>query len=151
MASMFKRKKREAEAAVEPESRPDQQLARLHAAMVPASARTPELQRLLSPLADEDSDPDGPDDDLEFLASLVREIDRKPIPTARFQPAPSPPAEQVAAAPTEEEKLNFFRQMKDEPEHVRNSESLRVQDVDIDDLLEALSITAAALRMRKAA
>jgi hypothetical protein len=151
MASIFKRTTRGAEAAVEPENRVDQQLARQHAAMVPASARTPELQRLLSPLSDDDSDPDGPDDDLEFLASLVREIDREPIPTVRFQPAPAPPGEQTVLAPTEEEKLNLFRQMKDEPQQVHNSDSLRVQDVDMDDLLEELSITAAALRVRKAA
>ncbi len=151
MASLFKRKKREAEAAMEPENRPDQQLARLHAAMVPASARTPELQRLLAPLADEDSDPDGPDEDLEFLASLAREIDRAPIAPTRFQPAPVPHSEQPVIAPTEDQKLNFFRQMKDEPENIRPSESLHVQDVDLDDLLETLSTTAAALRRRRAA
>ncbi len=151
MASLFKRKKRGNDVGVEPENRPEQRLDRLYAEMVPASARSPEMQRLLSPAGGQDTDPDGPDEDLEFLASIAREIDRTPIAPSRFQPAPAPRAEQAMIAPTEEQKLNLFRQMKDESEHVRNAASLRVQDVDLDDLLEDLSTTAAALRRHKAA
>jgi hypothetical protein len=41
--------------------------------------------------------------------------------------------------------------MQDEETRVRTAETLGVEDADLDDLLEELSTTAAALRLRRAA
>jgi hypothetical protein len=54
-------------------------------------------------------------------------------------------------APSDEEKLNVFRQMQEDDLRVRTAESLGVPDIELDDLLEDLSTTAAALRRRRAA
>jgi hypothetical protein len=147
MAGLFKRRKREMP-NIEPENRPEQRLGLLYAERVPASARSPELERLMS-LPDEDADPDAPDEDLEFLASLAREVERTPIELPRVQPAPR--IETVVIAPTEEEKLNVFRQTRDEDERVRTSQTLGVPNADLDDVLEDLATTVAALRRRRAA
>jgi len=141
---------------------------------LPASARPYETQRLIAAYGADD-DADGPDEDIEFLASLVDEIERTPADPAaapRVQPAPGvdrsepnltralprarPRAltaneKMVRAEPDDEAKLNVFRAMRDEPQRVRTSQQLRVRDVELDDLLEDLSTTAAAIRRRKAA
>jgi hypothetical protein len=147
MAGLFKRRKRDIP-NIEPENRPEQRLDRLYAERVPASARSPELVRLMS-LPDEDADQDAPDEDLEFLASLAREVERTPIELPRVQPAPR--IETVVIAPTEEEKLSVFRQSHDDDERVRTSQSLGVPDAALDDVLEDLATTIAALRRRRAA
>jgi hypothetical protein len=147
MPSFFRRAQRH-RSDEEPENLADRRLDRYYAERVPASARSPELARLIS-IPDEDVDPDAPDEDVEFLASLVQEIERKPAAeTPRVLPAPH--IEHVAA-PTEEEKLNVFRQMQAEETRVRTSETLGVVDADLDDVLEDLATTAAALRLRRAA
>jgi hypothetical protein len=148
MPSFFRRAQRH-RTDEEPENLADRRLDRYYAERVPASARSAELARLIS-LPDEDVDPDAPDEDVEFLASLVKEIDRNPAAGApRVQPAPR--IEYVSAAPNEEEKLNVFLQMQAEETRVRTSETLGVQDADLDDVLEELATTAAALRLRRAA
>ena len=147
MAGLFNRRKREMPNK-EPENRPEQRLDRLYAERVPASARSPELARLIS-LPDDDVDPDAPDEDLEFLASLAREVERTPIEPPRVQPALR--IDTVVIAPTEEEKLNVFRQTRDSDERMRTSETLGVPDADLDDVLEDLATTVAALRRRRAA
>jgi hypothetical protein len=195
MRSIFSRKRAEAGRRTDPENRPDQRHDLLRS-FVPASARPHETQRLYAPFADEDEN-DGPDEDIEFLSSLVEEIDHNP-PDAMADPRvrPSPaldmdsgagsflrarptrvlgrdattgveadprvrpaapgratvnPLQNITAAPTDEEKLNVFRAVRDEPERVRTSHDLGVPDVDLDDLLEDLSTTAAAIRRRRAA
>ena len=148
MASIFSRRRRQPDDQ-DPENRPDQRHDLLRA-FVPASARPHEMQRLhaLNALDANDDETDGPDEDLEFLASLVEEIERQPTQEpARFRPAP---IETVKFA-TDEEKFNVFSAMRVEPERVRTSQDLGVRDVDMDDLLEDLSTTAAAIRRRKAA
>jgi hypothetical protein len=147
MPSFFRRAQRH-RIDGEPENLADRRLDRYYAERVPASARSPELARLIS-IPDEDLDPDAPDEDVEFLASLVKEIERKPaLDAPRVQPAPR--IEHVLA-PTEEEKLNVFRQMQAEETRMRTSETLGVVDADLDDVLEDLATTAAALRRRRAA
>ena len=150
MASIFSRRRRDAAARQEPENRPEQHHDLLRT-YVPASARPQEMQRLhaLNALDDET---DGPDEDIEFLASLVEEIERQPTNVADqpVRPAWTAPIETVKVA-SDEEKFNVFRAMRDEPDRVRTSDDLGVPDVDMDDLLEDLSTTAAAIRRRKAA
>jgi hypothetical protein len=148
MPSFFRRAKRH-RADEEPENLSDRRLDRYYAERVPASARSPELARLISLPDEDDADPDAPDEDVEFFASLVKEVERKPAAeTPRSQPAPR--IEHVFAA-ADEEKLNVFRQMQAEETRIRTSETLGVPDAELDDLLEDLSTTAAALRRRRAA
>jgi hypothetical protein len=147
MASIFSRKRRDANSAPDPENRPEQRHDLLDN-YLPASARPYEKQRLIAAYGTDD-DADGPDEDIEFLESLVTEIDRQPFE----EPKRLPPAtiETVAAPVDEETKLNVFREMRDQPERARTSQQLGVRDVELDDLLEDLSTTAAAIRRRKAA
>lgn len=149
MPRFFGRRK---DTAIPAGSEPEHVLDRaaLYADKVPASARSREMQRFLPPTPD-DVDPDAPDEDVEFIASLVREIDRKPPAAPRAQLAPQEFTERVIMAATEEEKLNVFRSMQDEPPRLRDTLASTMQDVEMDDLLETLSTTAAALRLRKAA
>jgi hypothetical protein len=145
---------------------------------LPASARPYEKQRLLAAYGDPDAPDDGPDEDLEFLEQLVDEIDRTPAPAEadrRVQPAPgddrtepnllrarpslapaktrpaATPSISVRVATDDEQSLNVFRAVRGEPERVRTAQDLGVRDVDLADLLEDLSTTAAAIRRRKAA
>jgi hypothetical protein len=147
MGNLFRRGKREPDAP-DPENRPDQRMDRYYTALVPASARSPEVQRLAIAIGDDENE--GPDEDIEFIASLVKEIERTPRPIARSTPAIAPRIE-TPTVPTEEEKLNVFREMTAELERPKPAEMLKVEDVDMADLIETLSITAAALRRRKAA
>ncbi len=145
MASIFSRRRRQP-GDQDPENRPEQRHDLLHN-FVPASARPIETQRLHA-LDALDADTDGPDEDIKFLESLVQEIESQPsTEPVRFRPAP---IETVKLA-SDDEKFNVFRAMRDEPDRARTSQDLGVRDVDIDDLLEDLSTTAAAIRRRKAA
>jgi hypothetical protein len=120
--------------------------------MLPASARPlPEVNRF-KPLAAELPDlaaEDGPDEELEFLTSLAQSVDRDakapPVRPARFT------APQIGApALREEVDLSVFRDtLIDKAE--RDRPNVTVADVDIDDLMEDLATTRAALRARKAA
>jgi hypothetical protein len=147
MASIFSRKRRDAGRSPDPENRPEQRHDLL-SSFLPASARPYEKQRLITAYGTDD-DADGPDEDIEFLTTLVDEIERQPFE----EPKRLPPAtiETVPAPVDEETKLNVFRAMRDEPDRVRTSQQLGVRDVELDDLLEDLSTTAAAIRRRKAA
>jgi hypothetical protein len=165
MSSIFRR--RRAEVRKDPENRPDQRLLRT---FLPASARPYDTQRLHAAYANDGADADGPDEDIEFLASLVEEIERAPAPQepdARDRRAPADaPAEPLRPAPPttvaapgitvrvatdDEHNLNVFRAIRAEPERARTSHDLGVRDVAMDDLLEDLATTAAAMRRRKAA
>ena len=119
---------------------PDEVLAR--AAGVGARAR---------PRQDPDIDAgraaDG-DDDGRGPASSSR---RWRTPSSIGTPAPKPPrmpARIARRAPKDDEALRFFREMKDERER-REPLHLAVPDVEIDDLVEELATTAAALRLRR--
>jgi hypothetical protein len=172
MASLFARRRTQPQQRQDPENRPEQQHDLLRT-FLPASARPYETQRLAYAYDDEPAD--GPDEDIEFLASLVEEIERQPAPApSERRPAPQAAAEgdsdtgaslrarpirpvippkaiTMRVAPPDESHLNVFRAMRDEPERQRTSHDLGVRDVDLDDLLEDLSTTVAAIRRRKAA
>jgi hypothetical protein len=159
MSSIFRR--RRAEVRKDPENRPDQRLLRT---FLPASARPYDTQRLHVAYANDGADPDGPDEDIEFLASLVEEIERAPAPLepdartpAHADEAPAPlhparrpavtaPAITVRVTTDDEHNLNVFRAIRAEPERSRTSQDLGVRDVAMDDLLEDLATTAAAIR-----
>lgn len=171
MPSLFSRRRQQHGERQDPENRPDQRHD-LVSTFLPASARPYEKQRLA--IYTDVDDADGPDEDIEFLASLVKEIerqpapplsDKRPVPQAaaqgdsdagapiRARPIRAMPAAAITmrvAAPDDETKLNVFRAMRDEPDRARTSRDLGVRDVDLDDLLEDLSTTAAAIRRRSA-
>jgi hypothetical protein len=118
-------------------------------ALLPASVRRPEANRL-APLGGDMPD-DSYDEDLDFLATLVEEIDRKPQavkppPATMFGPAVSA----KRAAEHRMDDLRVFRDMKDEG-RVSNRYDFNLNDVDMDDLLEELSTVRAALGRRKVA
>ena len=117
-------------------------------ALLPASVRRPEANRL-TPLGSDMPD-DAHDEDLDFLAALVEEIDHKPQaikpPPARFGPAGGA----KRAAEHQVDELRVFRDMKDEG-RVSARYDFMLNDVEMDDLLEELSTVRAALRRRKVA
>ena len=88
-----------------------------------------------------DAQPDEEDADTELLRELAREVE-----LARSgRPAPAEPAR-----PAVDPRLQVF--LDTAPAAVaRRSLHLRVPDVEIDDLVEELATTAAALRARRAA
>lgn len=113
--------------------------------LLPRSARQPEKQRFV-PLATDlpDMDEEEDDEDIEFLESLAKSVDRQaPAPP---RPAPVPRKEQP-----DEEALRIFHAMQRTRDALDRPEvNAHVPPVELDDLLEELSMTAAALR-RKAA
>jgi len=114
-------------------------------AFIPASVRPPDRSMILTAQI-EPPETDAPDDDVRFLESLVASVELPaPAPGAQRQALP-----RVVAPRDEDAALEYFREMKaarTEPER----RTFDVPDVDLDDLLEDLSTTAAALRQRKAA
>jgi hypothetical protein len=170
MPSLFRRRQDRTDERDDPENRLDQRHDLLRA--LPASARPREMQRFAA-IGATDDDNEGPDEDIEFLESLVSEIDTAPAPDPRARPlrTPAPASADVSATslprpapsaprpasitmrvPTDDDAhLNVFRAVRGEPDRVRTSRELRVTDVDLDDLLEDLATTAAAIRLRKAA
>lgn len=118
-------------------------------ALLPASVRRPEAHRLM-PLESDVPD-DAHDEDLDFLATLVEEIDRKPqaVKPAR-PPAFGPAVSAKRAAEHRMDELRVFRDMKDDGRAPARHDFL-LDNVDMDDLLEELSTVRAALRRRKAA
>jgi hypothetical protein len=111
---------------------------------VPASARTTERYRLGEPNLDADAEEE--DEDLAFLSTLVSQAERE-ASQPREAPAPRPRRFSVQADPS----LDVFRETAVERQRPRVLRNMRVEDVEIDDLLEQLSTTAAALRRRRAA
>lgn len=117
--------------------------------LLPASVRPPEAHRPM--LLDSDVPDDERDEDLDFLATLVEEIDGTPqavkaAPATAFGPAVSA----RRAAEHQVDELRVFRDMKDDGRTLARHDFL-VDNVEMDDLLEELSIVRAALRRRKAA
>ncbi len=111
---------------------------------VPTSARPPENQRLAAQMSVTELDED--DEDIAFLKALARQAEadvqqsreRKPVAARRFN---------VSA----DETLDMFRENYVERPRARVLNNMEVEPVEMDDLLEQLSTTAAALRIRKAA
>lgn len=115
-------------------------------ALLPVSSKAPELQRFIP---DEDHDDDQ---DLEFLNNLASQVAvdelRRPTEQERKpRPLPSPPR----YVSDQDEALRVFRETAVFETDPRTELSKRVAPVAIDELIDDLATTAAALRKRKAA
>ena len=161
MARLFKRGRREEDGSEsEPENRDGAHLEGYYSRWVPASVRTADAMRAGLPSIDAvDGDSDR---DIEFIASLLEEVERNPAPIQRATPAPQPRIEQILLPddpqPRREvrrvetlDELQIFRDTKEESQRRPVSRTVKVPEVDIADLLEALETTVAALRRRRAA
>jgi hypothetical protein len=115
-------------------------------ARLPASVRSPEKNRF-TPLGS-DAPPESDDTDLEFLAEIARAAEAD---VARPRRRTIRPAVQRVTVAPEDDGLNAFREMAHERERKTVSSSIHVDDVDLVDLMEDLTTTAAALRKRRAA
>ena len=109
---------------------------------VPASARAPDRQRFPESLAIDD---DG-EKDLQLLASLAQEVER--VDRHEHRPATAPGRR---AGATVDDEMEAFRQTLPELRRSAVLPGIAVEEVEMDDLLEQLSTTAAALRRRRAA
>jgi hypothetical protein len=152
MAGWFRRPKQMPETHVDPDE---------VKALLPASVRGPEANRFTPLGSDFDGGDESSDEDIEFLTSLVESVEREravpalPAPRPAPPPARKPPIQRVAPAPgmdvfTDANHLELFRGMRADDPEPRNA-NIKVDDVELDDLLEELSTTMAALRRRKAA
>lgn len=114
---------------------------------VPASARPAERHRFNDPITEDAGEIDENDEDVEFLKTLAEQ--------AAFEAKPKPVA--VPRVPPRrfnvpvDINLDVFRTTAVERTRPRVLNQMEVDLVDMDDLLEQLSTTAAALRRRKAA
>ncbi len=114
--------------------------------LLPASVKHPEANRF-TPLGTDFTGEEGSDEDIEFLTSLLSAVEQdKPAPTRPKHFAP--PQKEVPVR--EDTALNYFREIRDDRDE-RPPLNIEVEEVEMDDLLEELSTTAAALRKRKAA
>lgn len=112
-------------------------------AQVPASLRDPSRQRLEAPSAEELEDDD---EEIELLAALAEQAERE------LQSVPEPkPARARRFSVKAQDQLDVFREIQTERPRPRVLETVRVDDVDMDDLVEQLATTMAALRQRRAA
>jgi len=123
----------------EPENRRQTQRDGIHG-RVPASTRAPERQRFASHDALDDED----EGDLAFLAALVEDAES-------VEPAPDVQRPARRFTVPADQHLDLFRQNLVARSRPRVLEQMTIEDVEIDDLMEQLSTTAAALRRRKAA
>ncbi len=111
---------------------------------VPASARSPERYRFADPPAEGEVEED--DEDIEFLSALARQAEREAAATREVRPAPARRFNVLA-----DTTLDVFRDTNVEQPRPRVLRNIVVEPVEMDDLLEQLSTTAAALRRRRAA
>ena len=124
--------------------------------LLPASVKHPEANRFTPLGSDFDGDSDETDEDIEFLESIVRAVEAgEPAPVVTPAPAPMllhtpAPARQIPQRPDDD--LSVFREVQvDRKERSFIEARVSIEDVDMGDLLDELSTTAAALRRRKAA
>jgi len=113
---------------------------------LPSSAKSPDAQRLNLFDPDEEIDENN-DEDLAFLNSLAADaaVPRVAIPK-HVEPSAPP-----TASPTADD-LEVFREIAALRQRTELAKQLRVDDVDMGELLEDLQTTRAALRQhRKAA
>lgn len=115
--------------------------------LVPASAKSPDEQRrtLFDPEAEID---ESTDQDVAFLQKLLKEDAAPPAPRLQSRIEPPPPTP-VIAAPADD--LEFFRELAVDRQRVEVTRHIRVDNVDMGDLLEELQTTSAALRLRRKA
>lgn len=114
--------------------------------MLPSSARSPEAQRLNLFDPDEELDEDN-DEDLAFLTSLIS--DGPPAAPAR----PPAPGDQPRHAASDEtpDGLDVFREIAALRQRTELARQLRVDNVEMGDLLEDLHTMRAALLHRRRA
>ena len=143
MPGLFRRNKPQSQTSIDPDE---------VAALLPASVKHPEANRF-TPLGTDFDGDEGSDEDIDFLESLVKSVDtHTPAPRRAPESAPAPVSMQTPSMPavSKLDGLSIFRDMpSDTPE--RTKLNLNVPDVEMFDLLEDLSTTAAALRRRRAA
>ena len=124
--------------------------------LLPASIRHPEANRFTPLGSDFEGDGEENDQDIEFFESLVRAVEGD-APAPAGGPAPTPmmvhtPAPRRLIPQPQEDELSLFREVQvDRAERSGAEAHFVVEDVDMGDLLDELSTTAAALRRRKAA
>lgn len=132
--------------SIEPENRPsrtDDPWLR-----VPASARPADRHRFSPDGGDEmPAEIDDNDEDVEFLKAIAEEaaVESRPRPVV----VPRVPARRFNVPA--DANLELFRTTEVERPRPRVLRQMEVDLVEMDDLLEQLSTTAAALRRRKAA
>jgi hypothetical protein len=119
------------------------------AALLPSSVRGPEMNRF-TPLGT-DAPPDLPDPDLAFFENIAEQVRRDERATAGAQTL-RPPAVNPRIAEPDRDQLQAFREMAaDRERETRSTPRLSVDHVELEDLLEDLATTAAALRQRRKA
>jgi hypothetical protein len=120
-------------------------------ALLPASARNTEGHRF-TPLGTDMPDQDGSehDPDLDFFASLAKEVDAVEAPATAPAVARHAPVHQPLLPSAPSDALEIFRAMKSDDSE-RQTFDFKLKETDMADLLEDLSTTALALRQRKAA
>lgn len=111
---------------------------------VPVSARSPQSMRLA---ASYDGGPiEEGDEDLDFIASLAREAE-----AAVGAPSAPPPVRPRRFTVPADDRLDAFREIRPERPRPRVLQTIDIDPVDMDDLVQQLATTAAALRLRRAA
>jgi hypothetical protein len=148
MAGWFRKQKHvESETNAAADGPDEQRGPGTYAPYVPASVRVPELQRFAS--FDTEIELDEPDEDIEFLTALASEVP----PPVRPSPKPARPLTQnEKMIDRKPDNLQIFREFAPQVDYRTSvSQVIDVRDVEIGDLLEDLSTTAAALRRKKAA
>jgi hypothetical protein len=119
--------------------------------LMPTSAKSPDQQRLMVFNPDEEID-ENTDEDLAFLNSLLNEEQAPPQkrqPAPKKEPSPEPEARSIAAQNADD--MQVFRDMAAQRQRVELAKHLRVDDVDMGELLDDLQTMRAAIRRRKAA
>jgi hypothetical protein len=143
MKNFFRRERQRAEGAA-----PELPSAEGAHELVPASAKSPDAQRLMLFNPDEEID-ESSDQDLAFLHALIAGDVSAPEPSQRATGNPEH-APKPELAPRGDD-LDVFREMAALRQRVELAKHLRVDNVDMGELLEELHTTRAALKHRKAA
>lgn len=113
---------------------------------VPASMR-PRPAPVLPQL---DGENEGPDEEIAFLASIAEQVAREGSRPAAD--APSPGRVRRTVEPEEDDDpLRAFRAQAPASDPYEGVRKLQIDAVEMDELLDDLSMTAAALRHRRAA
>lgn len=108
---------------------------------LPSSAKTADAQRLNVFNPDEELD-ETTDEDLAFLNALVADVPEPAVAPLRRQEEPAPDATEAQS----EDDLDVFRELASLRQRSDIARQLRVDDVEMGDLLEQLHTTRAALR-----
>ena len=97
-----------------------------------------------------DGDNEGPDEEIAFLASIAEQVAREGRTPAAG--APSARRDQRTPEPEEDDdSLRLFRTLPPVSDPYEGVRKLRIDTVEMGELLDDLSMTAAALRHRRAA